>query len=63
MSVTLKGRSPYSPNPGPTNDPWIALLVAADLAVVAGLLDGWSAAVTIFGAVLALFAAYREAGH
>ncbi|MBH0780354.1 hypothetical protein [Nocardia bovistercoris] len=44
----------------PQSDHWIALLVALDLAVVAGLLDSWSAAVSVFAAAVSLFAAYRE---
>ncbi|MGW4365455.1 hypothetical protein ACWEKT_07400 [Nocardia takedensis] len=60
MRITLDRRQPHSPEPEPGTDPWLALLVAIDLAVVAGLADDWASAVTVFAAVLALFGAYIQ---
>ncbi|MFI1241465.1 hypothetical protein [Nocardia salmonicida] len=60
MSVTLRHTNSYNPAPGPSDDPWIPLLVAIDLALGTGCLTSWQTAATVLVAVLAFFASYRE---
>lgn len=59
MSLTRSSR-PRPSAPGPADDPWIALLVAGEVALAIGFLAGWEAAATVLVAVLSFLSAYRE---
>ncbi|MGW5569691.1 hypothetical protein ACWEVD_00705 [Nocardia thailandica] len=61
MSVTPTSKNAYPRRPEPPDDdPLAALALAVALAIAAGALVGWEAAVTVLVAVLGLFVAYRN---